>query len=232
MERDLHQQVVNLLTKRCYGQRIITNTWRGAYVEALVCSALGDPWKLCSPWGSWDLENDRGYRVEVKQAAALQNWESSGPHPTTSHPRFDIAPCKGHWDDDSDDAVWIDVADLPEGDVFRPADVYIFAWHKEQNPAVADHRKAEQWRFFVVPERLLTERHKDQRTIGLTPLEEMASPVGHKQLAEAVTAALSALYQQDAEDYHRAVAIMERVRSGEMRVYSDAEIRADLDLDG
>ena len=38
-------------------------------------------------------------------------------------------------------------------------------------------------------------------------------------------------YLDDVEDYNAAVDIMERVERGEERVYSSAEVRADLGLD-
>ena len=145
----------------------------------------------------------------------------------------------GYYTDSTDDAVWVGAADLSEADFIRSADIYIFAWHPETDPDVADHRRAEQWRFFVVPEYLLTERHGAQKTIGLNSLNRLAQAVTYDRLAATVEETASNLpylkadlSRQDAEDYYRAVEVLERVRRGEEQTYTDAEIRARLGLEG
>lgn len=181
-ENPLHDQVVAYLTDRIYGQRLLDNTYRGDYVEGLILFALGEGWKSVGGWGSWDLESDAGVRSEVKQSAALQTWgqryrkEGSKEQP----PSFDIAPRTGYHTDSTEDAKWVD---LPDGESARFADIYIFALHPEPNPSIADHRRAEQWQFFVVPEHQLP----DQKTISLNPLRKLASPVTYDQLAARVT---------------------------------------------
>ena len=188
-EKSLHDQVVQSLNKRFYSQPLIDNVYRGDYVETLILFALGEGWDAVGGWGSWDLEKGvDGVRVEVKQSAALQTWH----RPTSSQkspPSFDIAPRTGYT---TAEAVWVD---LPAGERVRFADIYVFAWHPEENPDSADHRRAEQWQFFVVPEHRLP----DQKTISLNPLQKLATAVTYDQLAATVEKVAAELPYRKAE---------------------------------
>jgi hypothetical protein len=237
MENPLHAQVSEHLIARFFVEPLIPNIWRSDYVEGLVLFSLGKAWKQPPLWSGWDLENDAGVRLEVKQSAALQSWytQTGGKR---SRPSFDIAPRTGYYTDSTDDAVWVAAADLSEADFIRSADIYIFAWHPETDPKTADHRRAEQWRFFVVPEYLLTERHGPQKTITLNPIKRLSAAVIYDRLASTVDAAVSKLRyfkadlsRQDAEDYYQASKILEKVREGREKVYSAEEVMAYLELD-
>ena len=191
-ENPLHDQVVQSLNKRFYSQPLIDNVYRGDYVETLILFALGEGWEAVGGWGSWDLEKGvDGVRLEVKQAAALQTWgeryrkEGSRERP----PSFDIAPRIGYHTDSAEDA------DLPAGERVRFADIYVFAWHPEENPDNADHRRAEQWQFFVAPEHRLP----DQKTISLNPLQKLAAAVTYDQLAAKVEKVAAELPYRKAE---------------------------------
>ena len=236
MENLLHEPLSQYLLGRFYGQPLIANSYRGDYVEGLILFALGPGWKQTPEWGSWDLEREDGVRVEVKQSAALQSWHRSTGIKKPS-PSFAIAPPAGYYTDSTDAAVWVGI-DPEEPDFIRAADLYIFAWHPETDPAIADHRRAEQWQFFVVSETPLTERHGTQKTIGLNPVKELATAATYDQLAATVAAAAAELPyrkddigRQDAADYYAACEVMERVRQGKERIYSSAEVRAHLGLD-
>ena len=236
MENLLHEPLSQYLLGRFYGQPLIANSYRGDYVEGLILFALGAGWKQTPEWGSWDLEREDGVRVEVKQSAALQSWHRSTGIKKPS-PSFAIAPPAGYYTDSTDAAVWVGI-DPEEPDFIRAADLYIFAWHPETDPAIADHRRAEQWQFFVVSETPLTERHGTQTTIGLNPVKELATAATYDQLAATVAAAAAELPyrkddigRQDAADYYAACEVMEGVRKGEVRIYSSAEVMARLGLD-
>ena len=241
MGNSLHDQVVQSLSKRFYSQPLMENVYRGDYVEELILFALGAGWEAVGRWGSWDLEKGvDGVRVEVKQSAALQPpqpwYKPAGGR--KGSPAFNIAPKTGYYTDSTDAAVWVGV-DPEEPDFIRAADLYIFAWHPETDPKIADHRQAEQWKFFVVPEHLLTERHGAQRKIGLNPVKKLATATAYAELAVTVAAAAAELHywkadigRQDAADYYAAAEIMERVRQGKGRMYSSAEVMANLGLDG
>ena len=176
MTNQLRQRVVASLIRR-YDRRIMNNVHRGEYVECLVAELLGSGWKLPwtagHDWAPWDLEHDSGARMEVKQSAALQPWHD-GKGVSTS-PKFDIAPRKGYW---TLDGSWIDRPG-------RPAEIYVFGWHPERDPSVADQRAPEQWRFFVVPAARLPAA---QKSIGLAGLDRLVGATGHESLASAVAA--------------------------------------------
>ena len=191
-EKSLHDQVVQSLNERFYSQPLIDNVYRGDYVETLILFALGEGWEAVGGWGSWDLEKGvDGVRLEVKQSAALQTWgeryrkEGSKERP----PSFDIAPRIGYHTDSAEGA------DLPAGKRVRFADIYIFAWHPEENPDNADHRRAEQWQFFVVTEHRLP----DQKTISLNPLQKLAAAITYDQLAATVEKVAAELPYRKAE---------------------------------
>lgn len=148
---------------------LISNTYRGDYIECLVSTALGSEWSLTwesgDDWAAWDLEHPSGARLEVKNAAARQSWDRSGEEPKRT-PTFDIRPRDGYWL--PSDGKWTKVH-APG----RQADVYVFAWHDEIREDVADHRIASQWRFFVMNERTLP---PDQKSISLNRLAGLVKP--------------------------------------------------------
>lgn len=114
------------------------NAPRGDIAEEIVLAALEPEWKLCSEdWAGWDLINDIGQRIQVRQSSALQTWESM--HPKTRS--FNIAPAQGYW---KNGRVWIDHP-------ARHAEIYILAWHPVLDAVETDHLDPQQWRFFVIP---------------------------------------------------------------------------------
>ena len=151
---------------RAYTQPVMTNVHRSAYVEAMVHLALRDSgWRRMEPWDSWDCERD-GVRLEVKQSAAGQSWQTVRRSP----PRFDIAPRTRYWDGNRE------VYQLG-----RHADIYVFAWHGERRET-ADQRDPNTWEFYVVAESDLPA----QQTIGLTTLRSLSTPCRIEQMAARV----------------------------------------------
>lgn len=149
---------------------VIQNNLRGIFVEAMVAELLGTPWKLSgADWAGWDIENDSGSRIEVKQSARQQTWGRS-----KSVPRYSIAIARGHYHDG------VTYVENITGE--RLADLYVFAWHEGD-----DQRDQEQWKFFVVPSQNLP-RHA--KTIGLTALHKLAVPTNAQHLAATVEAHL------------------------------------------
>ena len=184
-ENPLHDQVVQSLNERFYSQPLIDNVYRGDYVETLIFFALGKGWKVIGGWGGWDLEREDGIRLEVKQSAALQSWHAAASAGKTSPARFDIAPRGGYYTDSTDAGVWREV-DTP----VRSADIYIFAWHPKKDPDTADHRRAEQWEFYVVPESKLPPKPQGTKTQTISPgtAKNLAVAVTYAELAARVTA--------------------------------------------
>jgi hypothetical protein len=140
-----------------FGKPLVTNVFRSLLVEAMIARALGPQWRWCAAdFAAWDLEHESGFRLEVKQSAARQSW--SQPGGASSSPRFDIAYRKGRWDGPS----WIE-------DRARHAHAYVFAFHPLTGEE-ADHRLAEQWRFYPV----LTSALPEAASISLERLGRLA----------------------------------------------------------
>ncbi len=190
VDRLIHQQVVERLASRVYDQPIIGNVERGVYVECMVELAMHsvDPrWSLTATWDAWDLEHQSSRaRIEVKQSSCLQSWSprSSTAGMVKSSASFDIRPRTGYWDGEAERSV--------ETGEMRHADVYVFAWHGNCDPATADQRRSDQWEFYVVGSDDLP---AGQKTIGLNPLRGFASRCSFDELAERVESAISEVGQ-------------------------------------
>ncbi len=221
MSSQLHDSISEYISGRFYGQKLISNGWRGIFAECLVFSALrgGAPeagWRPSGEWDPWDLENGEGIHLQVKQSAARQgrtNPEGPGkPHAMS----FDIHPGKGG----------------------RQTHIYVFAWHPENDPDVADHRDTGQWRFCVMPEDELPEPEIGQKTqrLSLSRLQELAESlgaevIGYNQLAAVINFVAEAILRTDKEDYRLAEEVLERIHKGEEKVYTAEEVRSHLGLD-
>ena len=221
MSNQLHDSMAEYISGRFYGQKLIGNAWRGTYAEGLVYSALRSStpetdWQPSGEWDSWDLENGEGIHLQVKQSAVWQSQtnpkDSGKPHAMS----FDIHP----------------------GKKGRQTHIYVFAWHPESDPDVADHRDTGQWQFCVLPEDELPEPEIGQKTqrISLNRLKELAASVGAKvigynQLATVINFVADAILKADMEDGRLAEEVLERIRRGEEKVYTAAEVRAHIGLD-
>ena len=235
MDTCLHGDIIKTLGKH-YDRPLMSNVRRGDYVAGMVVHALGVEWRLCSlDWTGkpWDLERNDGARVIVKQAAALQPWDSEAESPQARTPVFAIAPLRVQSAKGSKGG---EPEGYPPG---RPADVYVFAWHPETDLDRADQRCPEQWQFFVVPERRLTEQYPTQQTIRLRSLSKITAAVSYDGLAAAVNTALSetpylkasVMTPEEEALCYATDEVLELARQGKMRVYSSAEVRAKLGLD-
>ena len=197
MENLSPENLSEYLMNRFYGQPLIANVYRGDYVEGLILCALGQGWKQTFEWGSWDLENAAGVRLEVKQSAALQSWyKQTGVK--KSSPSFSITPKTGYYTDSTDAAEWVP---LPAGERVRPADIYVLAWHPGRDPEVADHHNPEQWQFFVVPADNLPPKPPNvkEQKIGLTSVKGLATAVTYDRLAAEVDKVAAGLPSLKAE---------------------------------
>ena len=174
-----HGPIIDLVSQRCHDQPLMVNVWRGAYVECMVALALGGTWRQpAGGWSHWDLEHiaTRAW-MEIKQSARQQQPEPDYDGEAKS-PSFSIAPKQGVWNPD-----YI-ALDTPQ----RLTDLYLFAWHPEIG-SKADHRRTDQWRFYVLAESDLP----NQKSIALPRLEELAPSVSHDELPEAVEEARAGL---------------------------------------
>jgi hypothetical protein len=180
MENPLASQIINWIVSDLFDVPIMGNQHRPHFVERLVTTALGEGFSLRSAdWAGWDIDHESGVRIEVKQSAARQPWtDREGLAGVCTDGAFDIRARTGYWDGGSK---WIE----KHG---RHAHLYIFAWHPIEDKD-ADHRRADQWRFFVVPESELPA----QKTIGRRKLESRFPSVGYSELRGATVAAIDKL---------------------------------------
>ena len=221
MSNQLYDSMAKYIAGKLCDRRLMPGALRDVYAEGLVYLALSDGapqanWRLAEEGEPWDLENDDHCNVQVKQSAALSPG-SNGKNPGQPQAiSFDIHP----------------------GKKGRQTHIYVFAWHPESDPDVADHRDAGQWRFCVMPEDELPEPVFERKTqrISLKRLETIAAKVrlktvAYDQLAAAFNRIAKILLEQDERDGRRAHEIMERIRRGEERILTEAELSASLGLD-
>ena len=147
--------------QRFYAQRLINNVHRGDYVECMIELALAecDPaWRLTKPWTSLGPSYTEKPSPESRSSSQQPCNRGSG---RPAHGKFDIEPRTGYY---SEDGAW---TKTPQPQ--RHADLYVFAWHPEKDADIADHRRPDQWKFFVVAETCLPEKDG----IGLKALNEL-----------------------------------------------------------
>lgn len=174
-------EIASRLAARLFDTPIIENQYRSAFVEAMIEPYLAERgWRYVGAgWSGWDFEHEDGTRLEVKQSAAQQTW--SGTLGTRTRGAFDIATRRGYFDQGG--SRW----NATPG---RCAHVYVFAWNAHYGAEV-DHRKPEQWEFYVIPTLLLP---SNQKSISLSRIKAIAvtgarGPVSLDELASHVARA-------------------------------------------
>lgn len=166
--------VVARVSDAAFGRPLVTNVLRGHVAEAIVALALEPEWRWCSAdYCSWDFERTDGLRLEVKQSARLQTWDTGGG--AQVRPSFDVRERTGRWEQ----AAWI-------AEPGRPAHLYLFCYHGRCNPRT-DHRDPEQWEFFVVPAAALP----PVKRLALGSVSRLAIPCGYPDLRDQVQRAAS-----------------------------------------
>ena len=161
------EKLVEIASNTVFNKPLVTNVYRSVIVEAIISTVLVE-WDWCSSdYSSYDFRHPDGTRLEVKQSALKQSWNHNAP----SRPSWDIKPRTGCWENGT---TWI------KG-IGRNAEIYVFGLHSLINE-IADHRIAEQWRFFVIP----TSNLPDTQRISEKRLRELAKPVDVFELSHAV----------------------------------------------
>ena len=167
-------EIVARISTELFSRPLLTNIHRAAVVEAIVAFATEPDWIWCSgDYSSFDFRHRDGARLEVKQSATLQSWNAKSRTPSKC--AFDIAARTGEWEDG---VRWVERPG-------RNADIYLLCHH----PLVtdnADHRDPTQWRFYIVPESSLPQ----QKTIGLSAVEKLATAATYAGLLERLSEAL------------------------------------------
>jgi len=154
---------------------LLDNTLRGALAEFIVAKAIGDASAVRPAWAPYDLTTRDGIKVEVKSAAYVQSWSQSRP----SRISFGIAPRFG----------WDSAAGTYDGVASHHADVYVFALLAHLDQDSIDPLNLDQWEFYVMPTRLLEQDRRHQKSLSLSTLRGLATPLKWEQIGEAVTEA-------------------------------------------
>ncbi len=151
---------------------LVGNTARGILAEYIIANALRIPTdeEVRDAWAPFDLEMPdeiKGIKIEVKSAAYVQSWEQ----PRLSRISFGTPKTRA-WDPESGRLL-----SQPR----HHADVYVFALFA-QREAPIDPLDLDQWEFYALSTLKLDER----KSISLSALKKLASPVPWRELADAV----------------------------------------------
>jgi hypothetical protein len=156
---------------------LVSNATRGVLAEYIVAQAFGVAYgQVREEWAAYDLLTKERIKVEVKSAAYIQSWAQREP----SRISF-LVPKTLAWDKETN---------LQEKVAKRQADVYVFALLAHTEQSSLDPLDLSQWKFYVVPTRVLDERERSQHSITLTSLRNLAgASVGFSKLRDAVVRA-------------------------------------------
>lgn len=153
--------------------RLIADGPRGDLAEFIVNTALGTD--ISEPkrgWGECDILYPHGgsmIRVEIKCSSLLQAWERSTP----PKPMFSISKTLNC--DTEDTGSGYRYVGRDGSPPTRRSDIYVFCLFAEEDRAKADPLVLDQWRFYIVPTRVIDERLGDQRRISLQGLHRIGA---------------------------------------------------------
>ena len=159
---------------------LVENRSRGLFAEWLVGTALGVAGKERLEWDEADLRY-RDRLIEVKASGRGQAWPQDKP----STPTFDIKQRTRSWNAQTNT---IEEFDQPR----RVADLYVFCLHQSypaNNDNVAD---LDEWTFWIVSTETIDTELGDQKTIGLSRLEQFSDSVSWGELAKKIEYTLDA----------------------------------------
>ena len=155
---------------------LVSNATRGILAEYIVAWAVGASTAgVRDEWAAYDLETPAGIKIEVKSAAYVQSWHQDRP----SAIQFSIKKALS-WNADTN---------MFGGTPTRAADVYVFAVLDHRDADTIDPLDLDQWRFYAVATAILEAQGADRKTLSLSALRKLASPVLFDALAEAVQTA-------------------------------------------
>ena len=159
---------------------LVENRNRGLFAEWLVGTALGVTEKERLEWDEADLRY-RDRLIEVKASGRGQAWPQDRP----STPTFDIKQRTRSWNARTNN---IEEFDRPR----RAADLYVFCLHQSY-PATNDNvADLDEWAFWVVPTATIDADLGNQKTIGVSRLEQLTDPVAWGELPESIDRSLTA----------------------------------------
>lgn len=140
---------------------LLSNATRGRLGEFIVAMSLGLAQGVRNEWDPYDLKTPKGVKLEVKTSAYLQAWQQKEP----SKIIFGIAPTFR----------WDGTTGKYDSTQLRQADVYVFCVLGNKDDTTVDPLNLDQWRFWVLPTRVLNEKAPTQKSITLSTLERLGA---------------------------------------------------------
>jgi hypothetical protein len=140
---------------------LASSTLRGHLAEFLVATALDAVDEVRIEWDACDIHTAAGLRLEVKCSAYVQTWAQLAQ----TRISFDIAP-RASWDSVTNEYLTT---------VERHSDLYVFCVQTCTDPRAFDSLNLDQWRFYVLPTRVLDSSLGAQKTLALGRLTELGA---------------------------------------------------------
>ncbi len=143
------------------------NRNRGIFAEWLVGKALNTLQEEDTrvEWDGVDLRY-KNLGIEIKASGRSQTWDPQ----TATVPRFGIPKNSRAWDSEKET---VDVFDPPR----RNADIYIFCLHQSVPATKENVADPESWSFWVVATHMINEKLGDQKSLGVSTLNELTGAV-------------------------------------------------------
>lgn len=156
---------------------ILTNISRAVFAEWLVGIALEAVDGIRPVWEYYDLDY-YGKNIEVKSISYLQNWKRS----PRSRGQFYIKANTADFPVDPSVPPGPNREYYTDFKVKRRADVYVFCYYPEENPALVDPLNVEAWEFYVLSTREIERRFGRQATVALSRIKDATEAVSYKDL--------------------------------------------------
>lgn len=135
---------------------LLSNAQRGVLAEFLVASALDLPLTIREEWAKYDLISLNGTTIEVKSSAYLQSWHQN----SVSKISFSITRT----------LEWDSKTNVYGTEKKRQAHVYVFCVLNHFDKNTVNPLDLSQWIFYLLPTKVLDEKHPFQKTISLSSL--------------------------------------------------------------
>ncbi|HEX6751260.1 MAG TPA: hypothetical protein VF092_28475 [Longimicrobium sp.] len=152
---------------------LASNVLRGVLAEYLVAQALGVASGLRDPWQAYDLVSPGGLTIEVKSAAYLQSWWQR------SHSAINFTV--------RETRAWSAETNALASTAQRQAALYVFALLGHLDKPTLNPLDLDQWEFYLVPSRTLTEQVGAAKQLSLKRLLALGpDKAGFSELGAAI----------------------------------------------
>lgn len=157
---------------------IISNTDRAVFAEFIVAAALGLTDTPRQPWLSFDLLY-KNKRIEVKSSAYLQDWHQG----KISEIRFSIKKARD----------WNPQTNILSDSSQRNADCFVFCLYAEKNHSNVNLLNVHAWEFYVISTDRLNQQLGSQKSLALSKLRKISTPLSFTALKQRIDDVLSPL---------------------------------------